>query len=225
MGIRDRKEREKEQRRQLILLAAKKVVGNKGFRKTTVEDIAHEAEVSPGTIYIYFKNKEELYSSLALRVLQYLNMRMNDVIAVHKKSDLENTISAMHEAMLDVYRFDPLIIVNMFRLLSPENLKCLSPMVLKQVKDLFNSMLKKLNVLFAYNNGDRHLPLKSNGMADIFFTLFSGLSVWSDISDLLFEDKESETDSFFGTFELAVDLFSQAMYNKSITMEKNARCH
>ena len=60
MGIQERKEREKERRRQQIMVAAKRVFSEKGFNKATMEDIAHEAELSPGTLYLYFKNKEEL---------------------------------------------------------------------------------------------------------------------------------------------------------------------
>jgi AcrR family transcriptional regulator len=69
MGIKERKEREKERRRQQIMVAAKRVFSIKNFNKATMEDIAREAELSPGTIYLYFKNKEELFASLSLRIL------------------------------------------------------------------------------------------------------------------------------------------------------------
>ena len=54
MAIQERKRREKERRRQQIMVAAKKVFLNKGIGKATMEDIAREAEISPGTIYLYF---------------------------------------------------------------------------------------------------------------------------------------------------------------------------
>jgi AcrR family transcriptional regulator len=85
MGIQERKEREKERRRQQIIVAAKRVFSEKGFNKATMEDIAKEAELSPGTLYLYFKNKEELYASLSLRILQYLHIR---VTHVNKETDL-----------------------------------------------------------------------------------------------------------------------------------------
>ena len=76
MGIQERKERERERRRQQIMVAAKRVFTDKGFSKATMEDIAKEAELSPGTLYLYFKNKDELYASLSLRILQYLMIRL-----------------------------------------------------------------------------------------------------------------------------------------------------
>ena len=60
MSIQERKEREKERRRRQILVAAKKIFSKKGFSRATMEDIAEEAELSPGTLYTYFKNKKVL---------------------------------------------------------------------------------------------------------------------------------------------------------------------
>jgi AcrR family transcriptional regulator len=76
MGIKERKEREKERRRQQIMVAAKRVFSVKDFNRATMEDIAKEAELSPGTIYLYFKNKEELFASLSLRILHYMSIRL-----------------------------------------------------------------------------------------------------------------------------------------------------
>jgi len=55
-----RREREKLMRRQSILSAAEILFAHNGYRKTKIEDIAEKAEVSVGTVYGYFQNKEEL---------------------------------------------------------------------------------------------------------------------------------------------------------------------
>jgi len=68
--IRQRKKREKDQRIQGILSAAKKVFFSKGYLKTTMDEIAFEAEVSKPTIYQYFRTKDELYSALMLPFLE-----------------------------------------------------------------------------------------------------------------------------------------------------------
>ncbi|MCB0749729.1 MAG: TetR/AcrR family transcriptional regulator, partial [Ignavibacteriae bacterium] len=62
MGTSERKEREKLQRRQEIIDSAEKVFFSKGFANSTMDDIASEAELSKGTLYLYFKSKEELFS-------------------------------------------------------------------------------------------------------------------------------------------------------------------
>lgn len=56
-----RKEREYRIRREEILKAAESVFAQKGFYNSTVAEIAKESEFAIGTIYQFFKNKEELY--------------------------------------------------------------------------------------------------------------------------------------------------------------------
>ncbi len=72
MGIIERKEREKEQRRQDIIDAAEKVFFSKGVVESTMDDVAEEAELSKGTLYLYFQNKEELYFAITKRGLDIL---------------------------------------------------------------------------------------------------------------------------------------------------------
>ena len=57
-------------RRRQIQDAAKELFILKGFNSTTIDEIAEKAELSPATIYLYFKNKGELYFSLNLLTLQ-----------------------------------------------------------------------------------------------------------------------------------------------------------
>jgi AcrR family transcriptional regulator len=73
MGISERKEREKEQRRNEILDAAEKVFFSKGVWAATMDDVAEAAELSKGTLYLYFKNRDELYYGITGRGLAILN--------------------------------------------------------------------------------------------------------------------------------------------------------
>ena len=52
-----------------ILDAALRVFVRRGLHKTKLEEVAKEAGISKGTIYLYFKNKEELFVAAAHRVL------------------------------------------------------------------------------------------------------------------------------------------------------------
>jgi len=67
MGIAERQEREKAQKREAIINAAEKIFFAKGYENTTMDEIAEEAEYSKGTIYLYFKNKEDLYLAISAR--------------------------------------------------------------------------------------------------------------------------------------------------------------
>jgi len=70
MGVAARRQREKEERRAAILQAAEKVFVNKGVGTATMDDIAHEAELSKGTLYLYFDSKDELYLEIAVRAVR-----------------------------------------------------------------------------------------------------------------------------------------------------------
>ena len=67
MGIQERKDREREQRREEIITAAQKVFFEKGLPAATMDEIAEEAELSKGTLYLYYKSKEDLYLAVMMR--------------------------------------------------------------------------------------------------------------------------------------------------------------
>lgn len=207
MGIQERKEREKERRRQQIIVAAKRVFSEKGFNKSTMEDIASEAELSPGTLYLYFKNKEELYASLSLRILQYLHIRVEHV---NKETDLtpEQKLEKLIEAMYDVYDFDPLIIINMFHLQSSETLKNLSPRLMTQIEELSRKSIGAISNIFreGVEKGvfiDKH-PV---ALSDIFWSMFSGVVLWEASKKIMNEDK----DYLKKTLAIAFEIFSQGV--------------
>ncbi|WP_343704723.1 TetR/AcrR family transcriptional regulator [Chitinophaga sp.] len=60
MGISDRKEREKQEMRRLIIDAAMRMFVDEGYEKTSIRAIAEKIEYSPGTLYLYYKDKDEL---------------------------------------------------------------------------------------------------------------------------------------------------------------------
>ena len=64
MGIVERKEREREEMRKLILEAAQKLFLENGYEKVSIRNIADAIEYSPATIYLYYKDKNELLFAL-----------------------------------------------------------------------------------------------------------------------------------------------------------------
>jgi AcrR family transcriptional regulator len=207
MGIQERKEREKERRRQQIIVAAKRVFSQKGFNKATMEDIAKEAELSPGTLYLYFKNKEELYASLSLRILQYLLIRLEHV---HGETDLgpKEKVKVLMDAMFDVYDFDPLIIINMFHLQSSETLRNLSPELLAEIKDLSRKSIGAIAAIFKEGiQGGQFIDRHPVALADIFWAMFSGVVLWEESKKIIDEDK----DYLKQTLSIAFEIMSRGL--------------
>ncbi|MCG6909545.1 MAG: TetR/AcrR family transcriptional regulator [Deltaproteobacteria bacterium] len=207
MGIQERKERERERRRQQIIVAAKRVFTERGFNRATMEDIAKEAELSPGTLYLYFKNKEELYASLSLRILQYLGIRI-DHVENEGDSDPLAKLDKLIEAMYDVYDFDPMMIISMFHLQSSETLKNLSPRLKAEINSLSKKSIASIADIFeeGIEKGvvvDRH-PM---ALADTFWSLFSGIILWESSKKII----DGRKDYLKETLKTAFGIFRQGI--------------
>jgi TetR/AcrR family transcriptional regulator len=67
MSLAKWKEREKEQRQNDIIDAARKLFADKDFDEVSMDEIAGEVGLGKSTLYLYFKNKESLYFAVVLR--------------------------------------------------------------------------------------------------------------------------------------------------------------
>ncbi len=56
--------RQRQKREEAIINAAKELIGEKGYRNTSIEEIAEKAEVGPATVYNYFTSKSGLFMSV-----------------------------------------------------------------------------------------------------------------------------------------------------------------
>jgi AcrR family transcriptional regulator len=65
----ERRKKEKEHRRNAILKAARKLFFEKGFKAVTVDSIAAKADISKGSVYLYFDSKEEIYADICCWIL------------------------------------------------------------------------------------------------------------------------------------------------------------
>jgi len=92
-GITDRKAKRIERVRSDIMNAAVDIISLKGFKSTTTKEIAEKAEMAEGTLYNYFKNKDDILMSIAERYVSY-------------KRDLEvsTDVSSVQEFIAALYR-------------------------------------------------------------------------------------------------------------------------
>jgi len=207
MGIQERKERERGRRRQQIMIAASRVFAEKDFNKATMEDIAKEAELSPGTLYLYFRNKDELFASLSLRILHYMNIRLQHVNKEKDKAPDEK-IESLKEALYDVYEFDPMVLINMFHLQSSETLKNLSPHLLSDIKELSRSSFGSMAEIFKEGiKKDMFIDRHPNALADIVWALFSGIILWEESKKII----DHKKDYVKSTLETAFEIFGRGV--------------
>lgn len=100
MATQDRREQDRARRRNEILLSARAVFAQQGFRRATVDEIAQRAEVAKGTIYLYFENKEAVLAELVLLALAELRSQLAAAVETHSILQPDGQLRAMADAYL-----------------------------------------------------------------------------------------------------------------------------
>lgn len=93
-----------QEREQRILDAASDLIVHYGFDKTTVSDIANEAGISKGAIYLHFKSKDELFEALLIREMQVYSSVWFDKLEADPKG---GTIGSMYKTTLYALNSNP----------------------------------------------------------------------------------------------------------------------
>ncbi|MBC2712239.1 MAG: TetR/AcrR family transcriptional regulator [Desulfosarcina sp.] len=113
MGLKERREREKEARKKQILDAARKLLLKKGIQSTSINQIARTAELGVGTIYFYYQSKEEIFYSLQEEGLDilYRDIKTTDCREIEPDEKLRETgrtylrFSAEHKDYFDIINY------------------------------------------------------------------------------------------------------------------------
>ncbi|MBW1917745.1 MAG: TetR/AcrR family transcriptional regulator [Deltaproteobacteria bacterium] len=64
-----------------IIAAAKQVIAAKGFAATTMDEIAEAAQIAKGTIYLYFKSKDDLFQAVIFSIMKNLVAQVQEIRA------------------------------------------------------------------------------------------------------------------------------------------------
>jgi AcrR family transcriptional regulator len=207
MTIHERQNRDRERRRQQIIAASKRVFLSKGASRVTIKDIADEAELSPGTLYIYFKNKDELYASLSIRILKHLNLRLQRV-RENKELPYDQKINSVKQAFCEVYEIDPPMLINLYHLQSSETLENISAELFDEIMSLSRQCLKTLSKIFAKGiQAGSYVSVDPRRTALILWSMFSGLVVWEESKRAL----DPRRDFLQPTLEIAFEIFKRGL--------------
>lgn len=116
MGISERKAKEKEELKSLILQAAKKLFVEKGIEHTTIRNIANEIEYSVGTVYVYYKDKNDIFYDLHTQGFKQLGGEMKILFNV---ADPMERVKALGRVYLTFAMENPDMYNLMFTLKAP----------------------------------------------------------------------------------------------------------
>lgn len=209
--IQKRKDRERNHRINSILKAAKKVFFANGYTKSTMDEIAYEAEISKPTVYKYFKNKDTLFYELMIPIIKDIHSQLqkleNNLIENKIKTGSE-LVNALFDKYYDSYCMEP----DTFRII-----------LLFQQGGLIGQFSPKIrNILHATGRknfslcrrilqiGIEKRLIKQNDifdMMDIFWGLFTGLIQLDGIKT---EYKPNKS-HFMKTLDLSKKILSDAL--------------
>ncbi|MGQ9615568.1 MAG: TetR/AcrR family transcriptional regulator [Spirochaetota bacterium] len=130
----------REEKRKRIMQAALKIFSRKGYTPAAVDEVAAEAGIGKGTLYLYFKDKEELFFSTIMSVVEDLASMI--------QSEIPDGLSSV-EALFRLVRLQ-------FEFFSRNRdffniyLTILNYNLLSNYTDLFQSLVDKQKLLYEF---------------------------------------------------------------------------
>ena len=109
MGVTERREREKQQRKDNSIQAAMEIYDEEGYHAITMEKIAERAEISRAALYLYFKNKDEIFISAINDCMDYFCTILKEVYD-RRESIKETLLEELWECFIKVYQKAPVAI-------------------------------------------------------------------------------------------------------------------
>ena len=95
------KERQRQERENLILQIAEEVLEEKGYYETSMDEIAARVGIAKGTIYTHFSSKEELVATIFARDMQKFLQGFDTILEAKltPRTRLENLMAYLHEGV------------------------------------------------------------------------------------------------------------------------------
>ncbi|SEW41012.1 DNA-binding transcriptional regulator, AcrR family [Chitinophaga arvensicola] len=118
VGIIERKEREKAEMRRRIVDVAVKMIVEEGYEKVSIRNIADKIEYSPATIYLYYKDKDQLLYDVQTEAFATL---AKDFLQKVTHTDPFKRLEQLAHAYLDFSRNHPELYDLMFIIKAPMN--------------------------------------------------------------------------------------------------------
>jgi TetR/AcrR family transcriptional regulator len=148
MGIQERKEREKEARREEIINAAQRIFFERGLSTSTMDEVASAAELSKGTLYLYYRSKEDLYLAVTLRGMEVMYSMFEKAVSTGENG--LKLLLNLEEAYYEFFRGHRQYYQMMFFFESPEFQKQISENMLelcttvdRRIWELVSNTVKK----------------------------------------------------------------------------------
>jgi AcrR family transcriptional regulator len=190
MGLKERREREKEARRRQILAAARKLLLKNGLQSTSISQIARMAELGVGTIYFYYQSKEEIFYSLQDEGLDILFREINAIGSADTAPDEKLRKTGMAYLRFSDEQKDYFDIINYF-LATPSVI--LGAELKAQIDHKGSRILKLIDGFIREGvSSGMFRPVDSNKVAVMFWGALHGLTQFKKLEDTVLEGENHQ---------------------------------
>lgn len=183
-------EKQKLQRQAAIIDAARKLIVENGYTKTSMERIAEEAEVGVATLYKYFGTKDALIKELAYPELKKTLVSAKEVLADLPSGAIQATQKLLRCYMVHTDSWEDKKLLRLFAVpFSPEYRTAFDEVVLygdSMVKGQLNELVTRLQ-----GRGDLPEAIDAQHISDIIFAIFN-----QEFISCVMSDTADPADSF-----------------------------
>ncbi len=168
------KQRERrEQSYEALLSAAQKLIVSRGFRQTTVDQIANGAKLTKGAVYFHFKSKTEILLKLLERAERVVLHQMIEVIRSSGPTAKDKLVAVIHNQALlgETQRYEVLLLI-----LTSLGSKHRSGIVAKKVDEIYDRMYDEIEklIVFGQQNEEFRKDVRAREATAIFMGSHDG---------------------------------------------------
>lgn len=204
MGLKERRHREKEARREEILKAARELLHKKGINGASMNQIAKKAELGVATLYSYFTNKEDLFLTIQQEGLDLLREMTAEAIGDETDPRKKLKKTAFAYLLFSQTRINYYYIINYF-VSTPEIL--FEPQLKTEIDEQAARSIRGAESII--EDGIKKGIFKKTNVkrtSIMFSGLVHGLTQYQKFKDTILAD-----DSHEKIFEFSVDKFIESL--------------
>jgi AcrR family transcriptional regulator len=203
----ERKKLRKEKHRREILDAAREVFSTKSFHRATMDEIAEKAHYSPATLYLYFRNKEELYAQVNQSLPRTIAKQWQKIVNDSAKKPVDKIKNIIH-LMCDLYAQYPSNMVDTLRHQPSRDSEHLSEDVLKRGEAQLAATLSSIAQIFEEGIREGLFEEHDAGvLAEAVWALLTGMVLLDERMRFV----DPETPSLKRSLDLALEVFLKGL--------------
>ncbi len=199
MGIKERRQREREARRHSVLAATRALLAERGFNGTTTRRIAERCELSEATLFFHFKSKDGILVSLLFEGIDHLAAGIAEIAA--SEAPRRERLRALWRFFTEVRGSHPEYFQVFAYLAHPQSTATVDDDVKAEIARRSGDNFRRFAALL----GDLLEVPDARLAADTIWGLLVGLMVLRDSRANLDASPHQDDDELAAAFELLLD--------------------